>query len=76
MTSCTSSGIHFARLRPLTEDGEVKVVAKLEFFNPAHRVKDCIDIAMIDAAEKAGLIRPDMIIPEPTSGESDADYRT
>jgi len=31
---------------------------------------------MIDAAEKAGLIRPDMIIPEPTSGESDADYRT
>ena len=76
MTGCTSSGTHLVRLQPLTEDGEARVVAKLGFFNPAHRVKDCIDIAMTDAAEKASLIRPDMIIFEPTSGGLDADYRT
>ena len=46
------------------------MVAKLEFFNPAHSVKDRIGVAMIDAAEKAGLIGPDTIILEPTSGNT------
>jgi len=52
-------------------DGAVAtVVAKLEFYNPAHSVKDRIGVAMIDAAEKAGKIKADTIIVEPTSGNT------
>jgi len=58
------------RLRRLTEGAGATVVAKLEFFNPAHSVKDRIGVSMIDAAEKAGLIKPDSIILEPTSGNT------
>jgi len=58
------------RLRRLTEGAGATVVAKLEFFNPAHSVKDRIGVSMIDAAEKAGLIGPDSIILEPTSGNT------
>ncbi len=46
------------------------VVLKLEYFNPAHSVKDRVGVAMIDAAEKAGLLKPDSIIVEPTSGNT------
>ena len=58
------------RLNRLTEGLPGTVVAKLEFFNPAHSVKDRIGIAMIDAAERAGLINSDTIIVEPTSGNT------
>ncbi len=58
------------RLRRLSGEGGAKVVAKLEFFNPAHSVKDRIGVAMVDAAEKAGMIGPDTIILEPTSGNT------
>src|SRR5512136_2308043 len=58
------------RLNRLTQGAVAEVVAKLEFFNPAHSVKDRIGAAMIDAAEKAGLIQPDTIIVEPTSGNT------
>jgi cysteine synthase A len=58
------------RLRRVTEGSVADVVAKLEFYNPAHSVKDRIGVAMIDAAEKAGLIHPDTIIVEPTSGNT------
>ena len=58
------------RLRRLTEGACADVVAKLEFYNPAHSVKDRIGVAMIDAAEKAGKIKADTIILEPTSGNT------
>jgi cysteine synthase A len=47
-----------------------QVVAKLEFYNPAHSVKDRIGAAMIAAAERDGLIQPDTIILEATSGNT------
>jgi cysteine synthase A len=58
------------RIRRLTTGAVADVVAKLEFYNPAHSVKDRIGAAMIEAAEKAGLIKPDTIIVEPTSGNT------
>jgi cysteine synthase A len=47
-----------------------QIVAKLEFYNPAHSVKDRIGLAMVESAEKNGLIREDTIIIEPTSGNT------
>lgn len=58
------------RLRHLAEGLPGQVLAKLEFFNPAHSVKDRIGVAMIDAAEAAGVLTPDSIILEPTSGNT------
>src|SRR5262249_21814245 len=58
------------RIRRLTEGAKADVVAKLEFYSPAHSVKDRIGVSMIDAAEKAGKIKPDTILLEPTSGNT------
>ena len=58
------------RLQRVTDGAGAQVVAKLEFFNPASSVKDRIGVAMIDAAERHGLIGPDTIILEPTSGNT------
>ena len=58
------------RLNRLTEGLSAQVVAKLEYFNPAHSVKDRIGVAMIEAGERAGRIAPDTVIVEPTSGNT------
>jgi cysteine synthase A len=58
------------RIRNITDGAGGDVVAKLEFFNPAHSVKDRIGVAMIDAAQEAGLIGPDTVVVEPTSGNT------
>ena len=57
-------------LKTLAKDLPGRVVAKLEFFNPGSSVKDRIAVAMIDAAEKAGKIKADTVIVEPTSGNT------
>jgi cysteine synthase A len=47
-----------------------KIIAKLEFFNPANSVKDRIGVAMIEAAEASGALQPGMTVVEPTSGNT------
>ncbi|PTQ55884.1 MAG: Cysteine synthase [Candidatus Carbobacillus altaicus] len=59
------------RLNKLSDDTGVEVYGKLEYFNPAGSVKDRIGFAMIEDAEKKGLISPDKtILVEPTSGNT------
>lgn len=58
------------RLNRLTAGIRGTVAVKLEFFNPAHSVKDRIAAAMIDAALAAGKIGPDTVVLEPTSGNT------
>ena len=58
------------RLNRVTEGAVAQVVAKLEFYNPAHSVKDRIGASMLDAAERDGKIKADTIILEPTSGNT------
>jgi cysteine synthase A len=58
------------RINRMAAGASATILAKLEFYNPAHSVKDRIGLAMIEAAEKAGLIKPDTIILEPTSGNT------
>jgi len=58
------------RLNRIAVGAKAEIAAKLEFFNPAHSVKDRIGAAMVLAAEKDGLIKPDTVILEPTSGNT------
>jgi cysteine synthase A len=58
------------RLNRVTDGAGADVVAKLESFNPAASVKDRLGVALIDAAEEAGLIKDDTVILEPTSGNT------
>jgi cysteine synthase len=58
------------RLNRSGENLQAEIVAKLEFFNPLGSVKDRIAAAMIQDAEKKGLLGPDTLIVEPTSGNT------
>ncbi|NGP09216.1 cysteine synthase A [Rhodococcus sp. 14C212] len=58
------------RLNRLTEGLGAQVAVKLEFYNPANSVKDRIGVAIIDAAEKSGELRPGGTIVEGTSGNT------
>ena len=58
------------RINRMAKDCHAEIIAKLEFYNPGLSVKDRIGVAMIEAAEKAGLIGPETIIVEPTSGNT------
>ena len=49
---------------------DAKIIAKLEYFNPAGSVKDRVAKAMIDDAEERGILKPDSVIIEPTSGNT------
>ena len=58
------------RLNRVTDGAQATVLAKLEYFNPLSSVKDRIGVAMVEAAERAGKVKPDTIFLEPTSGNT------
>ena len=58
------------KINKLAEGLNATILAKLEFFNPLSSVKDRIGVAMIDDAEKRGVLRKDSVIIEPTSGNT------
>ena len=66
----TTGNTPLVRLNRVTQGLAATVVAKLEFFNPLGSVKDRVAVNMIEAAERAGQIREDTVILEPTSGNT------
>jgi cysteine synthase A len=58
------------RLNRIAAGCSAQIVAKLEFYAPGASVKDRIGVAMIEVAERAGALKPDMIVVEPTSGNT------
>ncbi|MFC4355792.1 cysteine synthase A [Chryseomicrobium palamuruense] len=58
------------KLNRVTNENDAEVYVKLEYFNPGSSVKDRIALAMIEAAEKAGDIKPGDTLIEPTSGNT------
>lgn len=58
------------RLNKLVGENDAQVIAKLEYFNPGFSIKDRTAFYMIEEAQKKGLLKPDSIIVEPTSGNT------
>ena len=58
------------QLNKIADGLEAQIAVKLEFFNPLSSVKDRIGVAMIDAAEREGTLKPGGLIVEPTSGNT------
>ncbi|HHT87107.1 MAG TPA: cysteine synthase A [Clostridiales bacterium] len=63
-------GTPLLELNSFAKGQKAKILAKLEYFNPAGSVKDRIANAMISDAESKGLLKPGMVIIEPTSGNT------
>jgi cysteine synthase A len=63
-------GTPLVRLNRLSEGLDATVAVKLEFYNPANSVKDRIGVAIVDAAEKSGALKPGGTIVEGTSGNT------
>ena len=70
LISSTIGATPLVRLNRINEGLDAKIFAKLEFFNPLGSVKDRIAASMIEAAEVEGLIDPQPLIVEPTSGNT------
>lgn len=68
--SSTIGSTPLVQLKRMTEEIDVRIFAKLEFFNPLGSVKDRIAASMIETAEVDGLIDPQTLIVEPTSGNT------
>ncbi len=58
------------KIHKITDDAPATVLLKLEFFNPASSVKDRIALAMVEDAEARGILTPESVIVEPTSGNT------
>ena len=58
------------KLNNVVDENSAEVYLKLEYFNPASSVKDRIALAMIEDAEKKGILKPGDTIIEPTSGNT------
>ena len=58
------------KINKLARNTSATVLAKVESFNPVSSIKDRIGVAMIEAAEKAGILKPNTVIIEPTSGNT------
>lgn len=68
--TATIGNTPLVRLGKLAAGIEATILLKLEYFNPMSSVKDRIGLAMIEAAERAGKIRPGTVLIEPTSGNT------
>lgn len=58
------------RLNRVVKDGAADILAKLEYFNPGGSVKDRIALAMIEDAERKGILKSDSVVIEPSSGNT------
>lgn len=68
--TCLTGHTPLVKINKMAQGLDVVVVAKLEYFNPLSSIKDRIGVAMIDAAETAGILKKDSVVIEPTSGNT------